>query len=158
MSTITVTKTDQGRLTGFSPKDQKAYAKFRQQIEELEPGELFTLDVWFPREGWRHRKHFAMLKAIFDAQERFEDMESLRMWLQVGAGWCEYVPGADGNMVAIPKSIKWSKMDDAEFDDHHAKVKAFLRDERARNFLWPHLTEEQTYDTVEAILGGFEWQ
>jgi hypothetical protein len=156
VSTITVTKNEYGKLDGFTEKDKRAYALFRKAILELEPGELFTLETWFPREGWRHRKHFAMLAAVYDAQETFQDSEQLRMWLQVGAGHCDFVPGPDGQMVAIPKSIKFSAIDDADFADHHEKVKAFLRSERARRYLWPHLDDAQTHETVEILLGEFE--
>lgn len=158
MTNIVVMKDDCGKLTGFSEKDKRAYHRFKKQLDELVPGELFTLEVWFPREGWRHRKHFAMLATIYDAQEQFADVDQLRMWLQVGAGHCEFVPGPTGRMVAIPKSISWSKMDDAEFTEHHRKVVDFLRSEHAQRFLWPHLTPEQTWQTIETILEEFERQ
>jgi hypothetical protein len=47
-------------------------------------------------------------------------------------------------------------VDDAEFSALHEKVIDFLRTEHARRFLWGHLSEEQTYETVETILGQFE--
>lgn len=156
MTTITVVKDDRGRLIGLGEKDKRAYSRFKKMLDGLGQGELFTLDYWFPREGWKHRKHFAMLTAIFDAQEQFADPEQMRMWLQVGAGHCEFVPGPTGKAVAIPKSISYSQMDDAEFDVHHEKVKDFLRSEHAQRFLWPHLTPEQTWQTIETILGDFE--
>lgn len=156
MSTITVTKDDTGRLTGFTDKDKRAYGLFKKAIEELVPGELFTLDTWFPRNAKLHRLHFAMLATIYDAQEQYAEADALRMWLQVGAGHCTYAPGPGGKAVAIPKSIAFNKLDDADFADHHAKVKDFFRSERARRFLWPHLTDEQTYDMVETLLAEFE--
>lgn len=156
MTTITVVKDDRGKLMGFTDKDKKAYRRFKKLLDDLGEGELFTLDYWFPREGWRHRKHFAMLAAIFDAQETFVDSEQLRMWLQVGAGHCEFVPGPHGKPVAIPKSIAYNAIDDAELADHHEKVKDFLRSDHARRFLWPHLAPAQTSETIETILGEFE--
>lgn len=156
MTTITVTKDGTGKLCGFSEKDKRAYARFRKLIEKLESGELFTLDYWFPRNPKLHRKHFAMLAVIFDAQERFEDSEQMRMWLQIGAGHCVYVPGQDGEICAIPKSIAWSKMDDAEFEAHHQAVKDFLRTEHARAFLWPHLSVWNSIDMAETILAEFD--
>lgn len=156
MTTIVVTKDDTGKLTGFGEKHRKAYARFRKVIDELQPGELFTLDYWFPRNRKFHGKHFIMLTKIFDAQERFENEDALRMWLQIGAGHCEYVPGKHGSLIAIPKSIAWSQMDDVDFESHHREVKKFLRDKHARSFLWPHLSDQASYDMVEAILMEFE--
>ncbi len=49
MSTITVTRDKEGKLVGAGEKDTKAYSRFRQMIVDLEPGDLFTLDYWLPR-------------------------------------------------------------------------------------------------------------
>lgn len=155
MSSIVVTKDERGRLVGAGEKHQRAYAKFRKTLEQLTAGELFTISAWFPRSGKFHRMHFAMLAAIYDAQEQFEDVEQLRMWAEVGAGHCTFVPGPTGRMVAIPKSIAYDKLDDAEFADHHEAVKRFLRSARAQSFLWPHLSPEDAGSMVEAILEEF---
>jgi hypothetical protein len=86
-----------------------------------------------------------MLAMIFDAQETFADPEQLRMWLQVGAGHCEFVPGPKGKAGGDPEEHRLLAMDDAEFAAHHEKVKDFLRSEHAQRFLWPHLDPEQTW-------------
>lgn len=156
MTTITVTKDNTGQLVGMGEKDKKAYARFKKQVRELEPGELYTIDAWFPRNPKLHGLHFAMLTQIFDAQEQFADPEQLRMWLQVGAGHAEFVPGPTGRMVAIPRSISFRAVDDADFAAHHEAVKAFLRSEHAQAFLWGHLTPGTRADLVEALLLGFE--
>jgi len=156
MATITITKHGDGKIHGATEKDRKAYARFSSRIRDLEPGELFTLDCWFPRNPKLHGLHFAMLATIFDAQEQFADPDQLRTWLQVGAGHCEFVPGPTGRMVAIPKSISFRSIDDADFQAHHEAVKDFLRTDHARRFLWPHLDDEQTAEMVDAILSGFE--
>jgi hypothetical protein len=156
VTTITLVRRDDGKLGGASEKDQRAYRRFRDQVDGLEPGGLFTLDVWFPRQGWLHRKHFAMLAQVYDMQEQFQDPDALRMWLQVGAGHCEFVPGPTGKMVAIPKSIRYSAMDDADFEEHCRKVREFLRSDHARRFLYPHLPEQQSADMIDALLADFE--
>lgn len=156
MTTITVCKDNELKLRGATEKDQAAYAKFQKRLHELEPGEIMTLDFWFPRNPKLHGLHFAMLAAIFDAQEQFADPDQLRMWLQVGAGHCDFVPGPTGRMVAMPKSISFRAVDDADFQAHHEAVKAFLRSGHARRFLWPHLDDAVAAETVDAILKGFE--
>ena len=156
MTTIIVTKNDQGKLGGLSEKDQKAYARFRKTIDALEPGEILTLDFWFPRNKKFHGLYFVMMTQLFDAQDQFEDLDTLRYWLTVGAGDCAFYPGPSGKMVAIPKSINWKSMDDEEFSDHFRRVKAFLRTPRATQFLWPHLTPADASEMVETILMGFD--
>lgn len=156
MTTIHVTRDNTGKLVGLGEKDKKAYAAFVKRVHELETGEVYTLDVWFPRNPKLHGLHFAMLSAVFDAQEQFATPDQLRAWLQVGAGHCEFVPGPTGKMVAIPKSIAHHKLDDVEFSEHHEKVKEFLRSPYAKQFLWPHLPESEQDEMVESILTQFE--
>lgn len=156
MTTIHVTKDDTGKLVGCGEKDRKAYATFKARLTELENGEIFTIDYFFPRNPKLHGLHFALLTAIYDAQEQFADPDQLRLWLQVGAGHAEFVPGPTGKMVALPKSISFKAVDDADFQEHHEKVKAFLRTPYATRFLWPHLSDEAASEMVETILQGFE--
>lgn len=155
MSIITVTKNAEGKVAGLTEKDAKAFARFNRQLESLERGEIMTIEMWFPRNPKLHGRHFAILSAVFGSQEQFPDLDQFRMWAQVGAGHCTFVPGPTGRMVALPKSIKWSKMDDEEFGDHHAKVIAFLFSEHARHFLWPHLSNHDSYEMVDTLLAEF---
>jgi len=59
------------------------------------------------------------------------------------------------DMIAVPKSIAYDKIDDSDFRVLHDKVVNFMRSERCRRFLWGHLMDAQTHDTVEAILESF---
>lgn len=156
MSTITVTRDDTGQLRGFTEKDQRAYGKFKKRIEGLAPGELMWLSTWFERSGPYHRRHMAMLGQFFDAQEQFADFDHFRKWTEVGAGHCDFVPGPNGRMVAMPRSIAYHKLDQAEIEDLHFKTKDFLRSPRAQEYLWGHLTDTQRYEMVETLLAGFE--
>lgn len=56
---------------------------------------------------------------------------------------------------ALPESIAWHKLDEADFAEVHAKVDQFLWSDHARRFLWPHLTPQQTYDMVDQFLTEF---
>lgn len=156
MAQITVTKNEYGKLDGFTDADQRAYAKFRASITTLEIGELFTLSAWFPRNPKLHRLHFKVMRVLFESQEQFQKLDGIRKWLYVGAGYADFLPGPTGKTVAIPKSIAYDEIDDADFSDLHAKVIDFMRSEHCRRFLWPHLEETQTYDAIEQLLAGFE--
>ena len=156
MTTINVTRDNTNKLVGVGEKDKKAYAAFKKRIEEIEHGEIFTLSYWFPRNAKFHGLHFAMLSAIFDAQEQFADPDQLRSWLQVGAGHCEFYPGPKGKMVAVPKSIAHHKMDDQEFSAHHEAVKDFMLTQYAKQFLWPHLSQAEQDTMVDTILSQFQ--
>jgi hypothetical protein len=156
MTTITLTKDENGRPVGLGEKDKKAYAKFRKALEALQSGEIYTLDYWFPRNPKLHGLHFVMIGAIFDQQGQFEDPDSFRKWLYVGAGYADFYPGPKGRMVAIAKSINWRAIDDADFGDIHDKAIAFARSPHATNFLWPHLTPEQQSEMITKVLEDFD--
>lgn len=155
-TTITVTKDETGKLVGVGQKDRAALLRFQNWVAKLEAGEVFTMDVWMPRNPKFHKLHFVMLSALYDAQEQFADSDHLRLWLQTGAGYCKLVPGPGGKAVAIPDSIAYSKMDEIAFAEHHQRIKDFLRSPRATGFLWPHLPEHEASALVERILEGFE--
>lgn len=156
MSTMLVTKTDQGRLKGFGEKNGRAYARFKKVLDTLEPGELIEFSYAFPRNGKFHRLHFAMLNQVFDSQETFRKLDHLRCWLEIGAGHAVFIKGPNGRTMAMPDSISYKRLDDEQFAEHHNKIKEFLRGPRARRFLWPHLRKPQAVEMVEAILTPFE--
>jgi len=65
------------------------------------------------------RKYFALLKTAYDMADFQIDgqpgnFEQFRHTVTTGAGWCTFHPYED-RIIAVPKSIKWAKMDDAEF-------------------------------------------
>ena len=156
MSTITVTKDATGKLCGATERDSVAYGRFKSRIDKLEPGEMLTISCWFPRNSALHKLHFALLSAFFEQQEQFSDLEQFRAWVSVGAGHAEFVPGPKGRMVALPKSISFRALDDADFQNYHNKVTEFLRTPYASQFLWPHLSGPEQAAMVDSILAQFE--
>lgn len=145
-----------GKLAGIDEKNERAYSRFRTRIEKLRPGETLSFEFRIPRSPRFHRLHFAMLHAIFECQEVYDDPEHMRKWLEVGAGHCDILPGPNGTPVAIPRSIAYEALDDTEFHGVHESIKAFLRSPRAYRYLWPHLTDERGETMAEAILTEFE--
>ena len=148
MSALVVRKDETGKLVGIGEKGARAWAKFRRQVDAMQVGDTLGFEWRAPRCPVHHRRFFAQLHNLFDAQERFEDVDRLRAWLTVGAGYCDFVPGPDHQLVALPRSINWERMDEAEFSELHVAVCRFLYTAEARRFLWPHLTEFQTFDIV----------
>lgn len=153
---IVVVKDEQNKLRGFGEKGQRAWLRFRNAIEALEIGETLSFAWHKPRSPKFHRYHFAMLHAVYEQQEQFQDFDAFRMWCQVGAGHCELVPGPRGKPVAIPKSIAYESLDDNEFAEHHMAVCAFLRSTHACRFLWPEMSDVDADASINAILQEFE--
>lgn len=156
MASVTIMKDATGKLTGFGEKGVRAYNRFLKAVRELEIGEMLSFSYKVPRSPKFHRLHFVMLDAFYQQQEQFGDGEQFRKWLEVGAGHCDFVPGPNGRMVALPRSIAYDALDDIEFSDVHEGIKRFLRTEHARRFLWPHLPLTSSADTVDSIIQSFE--
>ena len=143
-----------GVFDGFRQDDRKGWRKIWKRLMGLEPGELAMIEFVIPRSGPFHRRHMAIISAVFDAQERFEDFDQFWIWLKVGAGWVDWCAGPKGGVVPIPKSVSYAKADQNEFEQYHAKVMAFLRGEHAAPFLWKHLGNDAHW-MVDSILAEF---
>jgi hypothetical protein len=156
MSRVILCKDETGKLAGLDERHERAYNRFRKQIGELQIGETLSFEFKIPRSPRFHRLHFAMLGAFFVSQEVFDDSERMRKWLEVGAGHCDFVPGPDGNFFAMPKSIAYEALEESDFREVHASIKAFLRQPQAYRYLWPHLDDAGREAMVEAVLQEFE--
>lgn len=142
------------KLIGLTDKDADKYASFLAKLKSLTEADSITFSWAAPRSGPYHRRFFALLGMIYDSQEQFDDPDDLRQWLTVGAGHVRFVPGPSGRMVALPVSIKWDRMDQVEFERVANDVFSFAYSEHARRFLWPHLSNEVSYQMMETIMGG----
>lgn len=156
MTAIVITKNSQGKLEGIDEKGQRAYAKWRRLVTDLQPGETLTFSYRMPRSPAHHRLFFQKLNSLLERTETFDDLDKLRYWLVMGAGYFDLVPGFDGKPNAIPRSLDFTQMDEAEFAELHHQVNTFLWTTRAQETLWPHLDAEGRYRSVEDFLRGFE--
>lgn len=69
----------------------------------------------------------------------------------LGAGFCNYVPGANG-LVAVPKSMAFDEMDEAEFAELDRKTDEFLYTDHAQAILWPQLQPQQRWNCLTSFL------
>lgn len=156
MSKVVIIKNDQGRLEGIDEKSQRAYQKWRRTVMELPMGGTLSFSYRLPRSPKHHGLFFAKLTNLLARTEAFDDLDKLRYWLVMGAGYFDLVPGFDGKPNAIPQSLDFESMDEAEFSELHRQVDTFLWTTRAQETLWPHLDAEGRYRCVESFLREFE--
>lgn len=156
MSKLVIIKNDQGRLEGIDPQSERAYRKWRKLVTDLPVGQTLSFSYRMPRSPAHHRLFFAKLNNLLARTEAFTELDKLRYWLVMGAGYFDLVPGFDGKPNAIPRSLDFESMDEAEFGELHRQVDTFLWSARAQETLWPHLDEEGRYQCVESFLREFE--
>lgn len=146
MTRIVIMKNEQGKLEGFSPEDERAYAKWRRLIVGMEVGETLEFNFAIPRDPRHHRRFFWKIRTLLDHTEAVSDMDTLRTWLILGAGYSE--PDGAGGLRA--QSLAFAEMDEADFAELHRKVDDFLWTPHAQEVLWPHLHDQaraQAMDT-----------
>lgn len=142
-----------GVVDGFTRDDKRAWRRIWKRIKAMEAGEMLVIDVVQPRSGPFHRRHMKIEQSVFDAQDRFTSFDQFRVWLKVGAGWCDWFAGAKGGVVPIPKSISYAKADQDEFAKYHEAVIDFLRGGHAARFLWRHM--DRPDEMMNSILEDF---
>ncbi len=155
MPTVTLERGPDGKLEGVSEADRGAWARFRALVDGLMPGASISFSWRVPRSPQHHRMVFALFGKLLEAQEQFADVDQLRAWITVGAGYADFVPGPTGRMVALPRSLAWHKMDEHEFRDFHARAVEFLLSRHATAFLWPHLDPRAQAEAMDAALREF---
>ena len=155
MAEVVVYRDERGKLAGYGEAGARAWARFQKMLARLAQGETLVFKWWEPRSPGFHKLFFSKLHALFERQERFDDVDKLRTWLTVGAGEADFMPGPRGRLVAIPKSIAWHKLDEADFRELVRKIDDFLWTHHAREFMWPQLSTEQTYEILEGLRGQF---
>lgn len=152
---VVITRGDDGQLTGLGEKGARAWARFVAALKNLDRDSSILVIFRVPRSPRFHRRHFAILGAVFKCQEQFHDEEQFRLWTQVGAGHCDFVPGPTGRPVALPRSVAWHRLEDIEFREVHEATISFLRSAHATRFLWPHLSDIAQSNMIDAVLEEF---
>ena len=96
-----------------------------QELENFKParGEIFIVDLARRRNVGHHRKGFALLKAMFENQDRFEHLPftRFRKWVTISAGYFDtYVTGDTTHIEA--HSLAFDKMDQTKFDEVYQAI------------------------------------
>lgn len=156
MSQLVIFKNESGKLEGFGEKGRRAWLKFLKVVEGMAPGETLGFTYKLPRSPQHHRFVFACFAALLERQSTFEDLDHLLIFLKVGAGYVEFLPGTDGQLVAVPKSIAWDKLEEQDFVEVKRRIWDFLWTPHAQAFLWPHLSAEQRYECIDHWHRSFE--
>lgn len=143
-------------VDGYNAKDKKAWRSFWYAIADAAAGEYFTFTVKRQRHGPFHRLSMAIMQAVFKSQERFDDFRIFRQFVKLGAGFVDYIPNADGELRAVPKSVSFDECSEEEMRQFHADALTFLRTTRAQQAIWPGVAPRTAADGMDKILERFE--
>ena len=99
-----------------------AGADDEEKIRGLRGENWYKADLRKVRNPGHHRKAFALIKLMFDSQERYETIDDLLVELKVRTGWYHEHILPSGQLVYVPKSIAFENMDQIEFEAFYEKL------------------------------------
>jgi hypothetical protein len=90
------------------------------KMAKIKPNTSYKVSITRPRNVRFHRKFFALLNLAYQNQETFDNIEHLRYWVTMKAGYYNLTATPSGEMFT-PKSISFSSMNQEQFDELYSK-------------------------------------
>lgn len=115
MAAIDLIKHHSGFLLPSLPKDKEALDKWIN-------GEILRAEVSKKRNAKFHRKAFALINVIYEAQDRYTNREHLLTDIKCRTGHYHEFISSLGELFYIPDSISFAKCDQLEFEQWYSKV------------------------------------
>lgn len=143
-------------VDGVTDRDKKAWRSFWRAVADAGSGEYFTVTIKRRRNSRFHRLTMKVLTEVFKAQETFSDFRIFRAFIKLGAGFVDFVPNADGELKAIPKSASFDESSEEEVREFFQNACVFLRSGRAQKTLWPQLSVQVAEQGMERLLRQFD--
>ena len=97
------------------------YASDYDNLKKLKPGVTYSFEIKQPRNVQFHRKFFGLLNLTFDNQSNFKNVDEMRSWLIMRAGYYKRVITPSGEMFQT-ESISFASMDEIQFREIYSRV------------------------------------
>lgn len=105
-------------LNGLRPDDSEA----EEALRGIGKDEIVGLVIRRPRNPRHHRLFFALLKIVFENQERYRSEAELLAAIKIATGHCVPITLTSGEKAFIPSSISFGAMDQSAFEAFWEKV------------------------------------
>jgi len=99
-----------------------SYPSDHDKVKKIKVNDEVEVTIRKARNPMFHRKFFALINMTFENQEKFTDINALRYWLTMKAGFYDKVETPDEKLMFLPKSISFEKMDEHEFSDLYDRI------------------------------------
>jgi len=104
---------------GSLEPDDKAGIEY---VSKLNVGDIIKAKTNKPRNYEFHKKFFALIDLVFENQDKYETLEDLLVEIKLKVGHYKEHLTTKGQIIYLPKSISFAKMDEAEFSIFYEKV------------------------------------
>lgn len=130
---------------GFVPESDKDWAAAKR----FKLGEVIKAEVTKPRNYQHHKKLMALCQLIAENSEVYDTVEKALTGLKIATGHVDFVPHpGTGELVAVPKSISYSTMDQVDFAEWYEKAVA-----AACKYMVPQMTRMAAEEALDAVAG-----
>jgi hypothetical protein len=99
-------------LSGLKP----AYDSDNDTFKKIPLNDILEYSVKVPRNLAFHKKYFALIKLVFENQERYTNIDHLRKAIQIEAGYYTERVSLQGEVIIEADSISFASMDNTKFD------------------------------------------
>lgn len=113
-------------------------------------GQIFEVLPWKTRNYNFHKKLFRLVGLISERNPKWKNRHSLIKACQFGIGHVDLVADINGNIVPVPKSIKFDKMKEPEFIWLYKSISQYLLTNL--ELLCPNMPEQEFETYVHRIL------
>lgn len=141
MTRVFVVKGSDGALRPFTDEDKAV-------IDKWSPGMALAVDIKRPRNPKHHAKGMAMLRFVFDNQDKVSQWEHFLIEVKLLTGHVDSYVTSDGQLMYIQKSINFENMDEDAFSEWRQNALQAVLD----HFL-PHIRDEERDRVVDTVLG-----
>jgi hypothetical protein len=93
-----------------------------ETLSKWPDGEILRTKTEKPRNGAFHRKFFALMQVVFENQSKYDTLTDLLTEIKLKTGFYKTHITTKGNLIYIPESISYAKMDEIEFDKFYQKA------------------------------------
>lgn len=114
------------------------------KVVKMQPGEILEVRAEKVRSPLNHRRFFAMLNIVYENQNHFKNIDSMRRWLICKSGRFREYTAPNGNKWYEHESMNYASMDEEAF----AKLKQDVADVALAELL-NGMTQDELWRQVE---------
>jgi hypothetical protein len=145
-------------IRGMDAKNDKRWRRLWGRVWKAEPGEGFPIYDAEQRSGPFHRRHRIILERLFNAQERYRNIDALHDHLKIKAYFVDWGEGKRGLPVMVPRTTSFPECSENDMREFHNAMVDVLHSPAEQKHLWPHLSAPMRAEMLESVLNNPEEQ
>ena len=90
--------------------------------KKIKPNEIIEVEIRKKRNAKFHAKSFALFNLVFQNQEHYKNLNHLRKYLTIKAGFYTTYTDLNGDVQFEPESISFASMDEYKFNEYYKRI------------------------------------